>query len=43
VSVVLDTNVVMSGLFFGGGPCQILEAWHHGGFEWVVSEPVLTE
>lgn len=41
--VVFDTNVVMSGLFFGGRPSQILEAWHQGGFEWVVSAPVLTE
>jgi uncharacterized protein len=43
VRVVLDTNVVMSGLFFGGVPSQILEAWNQGGFEWVISAPVLTE
>ncbi len=41
--VVLDTNVVMSGLFFGGLPGRILEAWHRGGFELVVSVAVLTE
>ena len=41
--VVLDTNVVMSGLFFGGLPSRILEAWNRGGFEWVVSIAVLTE
>ena len=41
--VVLDTNVVMSGLFFGGLPNRILEAWNRGGFEWVVSVAVLTE
>ena len=41
--VVLDTNVVMSGRFIGGLPRQILEAWNHGGFEWVVSIAVLTE
>jgi uncharacterized protein len=43
VRVVLDTNVVMSGLFFGGLPSRILEAWNRGGFEWVVSVAVLTE
>jgi uncharacterized protein len=42
VRVVLDTNVVMSGLFFGGLPSKILEAWNRGGFEWVVSGAVLT-
>lgn len=41
--VVLDTNVVMSGLFFGGLPSRILEAWNRGGFEWVVSIAVLAE
>ena len=25
--IVLDTNVVMSAVFFGGSPLRILEAW----------------
>ncbi len=40
---MLDTNVVMSGLFFGGQPSRILEACNRGGFDWVASMAVLTE
>ena len=28
---VLDTNVVMSAIFFGGVPFDVLNAWHNGG------------
>lgn len=41
--VVLDTNVVISGVFFGGVPSRILEGWNRGGFVWVVSTEVLEE
>ena len=41
--VVLDTNVVVSGLLFGGVPGTILTAWTTGAFKWVVSPPVLDE
>ena len=27
---VLDTNVVMSAIFFGGVPFDVLNAWHSG-------------
>ena len=27
---VLDTNVVMSAIFFGGVPFDVLNAWHNG-------------
>ncbi len=40
---VLDTNVVMSAIFFGGLPLDVLTAWHNGGFELVVSEAVMSE
>jgi len=43
VRVVLDTNVVLSGVFFGGVPGEILEAWSRGRFEVVVSAPILAE
>lgn len=43
MNVVLDTNVVISGVFFGGVPSRILEAWNRGGFDWVVSTEVLEE
>ena len=41
--IVLDTNVVMSAVFFGGSPLRILEAWREGRMELVVSEDILTE
>ena len=40
---VLDTNVVMSAIFFGGVPFDVLNAWHNGEFELVVSEAVMAE
>ena len=40
---VLDTNVVMSAIFFGGVPFEVLSAWHNGDFELVVSEAVMAE
>ena len=42
-SVVLDTNVVMSAIFFGGTPLQVLRAWNDGMVEVVVSDDVLDE
>ena len=39
--MVLDTNVVVSGLLFGGVPGTILTAWTAGAFRLVVSPPVL--
>ena len=39
----LDTNVVMSAIFFGGVPLDVLTAWHDGKFELVVSEAVMAE
>jgi len=43
VKVVLDTNVVMSGIFFGGIPRAILSAWSEGGFELILSIEILQE
>ena len=43
MNVVLDTNVVVSGLFFGGVPGQILSAWSAGAYTIVVSPPILDE
>ena len=40
---VLDTNVVMSAIFFGGVPFEVLNAWHNGEFELVVSDAVMAE
>jgi uncharacterized protein len=43
VKVVLDTNVIVSGLFFGGIPGQILSAWNAGQFTLVLSASILAE
>ena len=41
--IVLDTNVVISGIFFTGPPYQILKAWRAGKLHLVVSEEILSE
>ena len=41
--VVIDTNVIMSAIFFGGVPFEVLNAWHDGEFELVISEAVMAE
>lgn len=41
--VVLDTNVLISGIFFGGPPSLILEQWAEGRFELVVSPAIIAE
>ncbi len=43
MKVVLDTNVVISGLFFSGLPDRILRGWRDGRFELVVSPEILDE
>lgn len=41
--VVVDTNVFISGVFFGGVPGRILEAWRDGAVEFVLSAEILEE
>ena len=41
--IVLDTNVLISGIFFSGPPFKILEAWRDGRLEMVVSQEILEE
>jgi len=43
VRIVVDTNVVMSGVFFGGVPGRILDAWAEGRLELVLSPDILQE
>ena len=43
MKVVVDTNVLISGLFFGGVPGRILDAWRQGRLELVVSPTILEE
>ena len=41
--IVLDTNVFVSGVFFGGHPGSILEAWRDGRVNVVVSPEIIEE
>ena len=41
--VVIDTNILISGVFFGGPPEKILKAWHGGELQLVVSPEILEE
>ena len=41
--IILDTNVFISGVFFGGPPYQILDAWRNGRIDIVLSEDIFTE
>ena len=41
--VVVDTNVVVSGVFFGGIPRRVMTAWSAGHFTLVVSPEILGE
>lgn len=43
MKVVVDTNVVVSGFFFGGIPGRILSAWHAGRMTLVLSTSILAE
>jgi len=43
VKVVLDTKVFVSGVFFGGPPGRVLEAWRDGRAEVVLSREIIEE
>jgi putative PIN family toxin of toxin-antitoxin system len=43
MKVVLDTNVLVSGIFFSGPPASILRAWSLGKFQLVLSPGILDE
>ena len=43
IKAVLDTNVVVSGIFFRGVPGDILDAWADGHFELVLSPSIFDE
>ena len=38
MKVILDTNVVISAVYFGGAPLRILKAWRDGQLELVVTD-----
>lgn len=43
MKVVLDTNVLISGIYFGGLPGKILEAWGARQLKLLVSTEVIQE
>jgi predicted nucleic acid-binding protein len=43
MKVVLDTNVLISGIYFGGLPGKILEAWGARQFQLLVSTESIQE
>ena len=43
MKIVLDTNVFISGIFFGGPPSQILKSWRHANVQIVLTEGILVE
>jgi AbrB family looped-hinge helix DNA binding protein len=43
MTIVLDTNVLISGIYFSGPPSTILQAWRTGKFQLAVSIEILEE
>lgn len=43
MKAVLDTNVLVSGIFFGGLPPAVLDAWADGRFELLLSPSIFDE
>ncbi len=33
MKIILDTNVIVSGIFFSGPPYEILKSWRNGKFK----------
>ena len=43
MNIVMDTNVLISGIFFSGPPYHILKAWRDGKVRLVISPEILEE
>ena len=43
MKVIVDTNVLMSGIFFSGPPHEILDSWRHGKISLAVSAEIMDE
>jgi putative PIN family toxin of toxin-antitoxin system len=43
VKVVLDTNVVVSGIFFSGPPREILHSWSRGKIQLLITPEIFEE
>jgi uncharacterized protein len=43
LKVVLDTNVLISAIFFSGPPAEILKAWRRGDIQFILSPDIADE
>ena len=43
MQVILDTNILVSGIFWGGIPYKIIELWANNKLDIVISEEILEE
>lgn len=43
MKLILDTNVLISGIFFGGPPGKILQAWRDGRLTLILSPEIFDE
>lgn len=43
MKIVIDTNVILSGIFWKGPPEKILRLWDKGCFELLISVPIFAE
>jgi putative PIN family toxin of toxin-antitoxin system len=43
MKVILDTNVLVSGIFFKGPPCRIFQQWEKGSLDIIISHEILEE
>ena len=43
IRAIIDTNVLMSGIFWSGSPAKILDAWQQKKLKMVISPDILDE
>lgn len=43
IRVIIDTNVLMSGVFWSGAPAKILDAWQQKKLKLIISPDILDE
>jgi putative PIN family toxin of toxin-antitoxin system len=43
LKAVVDTNVLISGIFWRGAPFEVLDAWQQRRFDLAISSPILHE
>lgn len=43
MNVIIDTNVLVSGIFFKGTPFNLLLAWKNGKFKLIITHEILDE